>query len=396
MSVPDSPPVPVGVLTSSASRRAGGVFDAGRNLSSALAGARRYAVRVFTMRDADTERDRSEWADVPVEVFNPAGPRSLSFAPGLLPALRAYEPSIVHVHGLWMYPSIAALRWAGGGRPYIVSPHGMLDPWALANSRWKKRVAGFAYEDRHLRGAKCLHALNTAEASAFRSYGLRNPICVIPNGVPLPGPAPDTPAPWEGRIAPDSRVLFYLGRLHPKKGLDTLLEAWAQVEREAIDANWSLVVGGWDQGGHEAQLRMRSSSLGLEKTVHFIGPQYGGAKSAGFHHANAFILPSLSEGLPMTVLEAWAHELPVLMTAHCNLPQGFEAGAALAMDANAASIADQLRRLFSMSGPDCMEMGKRGRALVEREHQWPAIAAKMSAVYDWALDRGPMPDCVMN
>jgi poly(glycerol-phosphate) alpha-glucosyltransferase len=386
----------VAFLTASVSRRAGGVFDAVRNLAGSLRANVDYPVQVFGLHDRNAEVDRGAWGDVPVRTFGVAGPAAFGFAPGLERALEAAQPGIVHVHGLWMYPSVASLRWAKRGSPYVISPHGMLDPWAVKNSRWKKRLAGALYENRHLRGAACLHALNDAEAEAFRAYGLRNPVCVIPNGVEIPAGRPPVPAPWKGKLPKDVRVLFYIGRLHPKKGLETLLRAWSTVRRDAKGSGWHLVIAGWDQGGHEQELRALASTEGLNESIHFIGPQFGELKAACFQAAAAFILPSVSEGLPMTVLEAWAYGLPVLMTRQCNLPSGFEAGAALPIEPEAESIAEKLQLLFQMSDADRRVIGERGLALVKERHQWSAVAAQMIAVYEWALGGGPAPGCLVN
>ena len=381
------------LLTSSVSRHGGGVFDAVRNLAKSLRDNVGYHVQVFGLHDRDTDTDRTAWGDVPVRPFDVAGPAAFGFAPGLERALEAAQPEIIHVHGLWMYPSVVSLRWARRARPYVISAHGMLDPWAVKNSRWKKRLAGALYENRHLRGAACLHALNHAEAEGFRAYGLRNPVCVMPNGVEIPVGEVATPAPWKDKLPNDARVLFYIGRLHPKKGLDTLLRGWSMVQRDAKTSGWHLVIAGWDQGGHERELRRLASALGLHEGVRFIGPQFGESKAACFQAAEAFILPSLSEGLPMTVLEAWANGLPVLMTRQCNLPYGFEAGAAMRIEPEAESIAAELRVLFQMSDADRRAVGERGLALVRERHQWPTVAAQMIAVYEWALG-GSKPSSV--
>jgi poly(glycerol-phosphate) alpha-glucosyltransferase len=265
----------------------------------------------------------------------------------------------------------------------------MLDRWALNNSRWKKRISAVLYEDRHLRGAACLHALNEAEAESMRSYGLKNPICVIPNGVVLPE-AENTDCLQE------KRTLLYLGRLHPKKGLSSLIQAWSRVATKAHEAGWCLRIAGWDQNGHRAALEALADRLIVNSSVNFVGPQFGEAKAKCFRAASAFVLPSLSEGLPMSALEAWSWNLPVLMTANCNLPEGARAGAAIAMEADVESIAIALDRLFSMSHSELREMGSRGRGLVEERFQWPRVAQQMSEVYDWVLKRGPQPPCVAN
>jgi len=123
--------------------------------------------------------------------------------------------------------------------------------------------------------------------------------------------------------------------------------------------------------GHEQELRALASTQGLNESVHFIGPQFEELKAACFQAADAFILPSVSEGLPMTVLEAWAYGLPVLMTRQCNLPEGQAARAALMMEPDADSIVETLRRLFSMSEAERAATGARGRLLVEERYLWP-------------------------
>ena len=384
--------VRVALLTGPVSRRGGGVSDVVRSLGKSLADVSGSPVPVFGIQDAETEADLAGWGKVPLVAFPTAGPAAFGFAPQMGRALEAAHPDLLHVHGLWMYPSIASQRWAKGTRPYVITPHGMLDPWAVNNSRWKKRLAGVLFENRHLRGAACLHALNLEEAAAFRAYGLKNPICVIPNGVDLPlSREPGTPS-WKAKLPADSRVLFYIGRLHPKKGLEILLRAWSATAAQARASGWHLVIAGWDQRGHEQELRALAAAEGLGDSVHFIGPQFGDAKSASFQAADAFVLPSLSEGLPMTVLEAWSYGLPVLMTPQCNLQSGFEAGAALPMEPNADSVAGQLSVLFEMRDADRRAIGARGLELVKQRHQWPSIAAQMIAVYEWTLGLGPRPN----
>ena len=299
-----------------------------------------------------------------------------------------------------MYPSLASLRWSRRGRErrsYVVSPHGMLDPWAVRNSRLKKRLVAWWFEDAHLAGAACLHALADSEARAIRSYGLRNPICIIPSGVDLPDDEPRAPPPWAAE-ADGRRVLLYLGRLHPKKGLLNLVRAWAAVQADpsAVAGDWVLVIAGWDQGGHEAKLRRLIDELGAARTIRLVGPQFGDRKTASLAFADAFVLPSVSEGLPIAVLEAWSFGLPVLMTDACNLPEGFAAGAALRTGTDALPMAEALRALMAVSDADRQAMGARGRSLVQERFAWPTIAKQTSSVYEWVLGGGPPPACIVS
>jgi poly(glycerol-phosphate) alpha-glucosyltransferase len=257
-------------------------------------------------------------------------------------------------------------------------------------------MAGALFEDTHLRGAACLHALNEPEARAIRAYGLRNPICVLPNGVDLPRDKGQVPAAWAHAVGEGRKTLLFLGRLHPKKGLVNLVRAWNGVQRDGAARDWALVIAGWDQGRHERELKSLAQELGLGRSVCFAGPQFNRDKAATFASADAFVLPSLSEGLPMAVLEAWSYGLPVIMTPQCNLPEGLAADAALRIGSSPADIADGLRRLFAMAEGDRREMGKRGRRLVEERFAWPCIAEEMKAVYEWVLGGGPAPACVVS
>jgi poly(glycerol-phosphate) alpha-glucosyltransferase len=386
----------LGVLLASVSRRAAGVFEAVRRLCQSLVD-RDLRVSVFGLADEYSATDGASWRPLRPQVFQARRPLSFGWSGELGAALRAAQLDLIHAHGLWMYPSLANLRAAtAANRPYVISPHGMLDPWALRQSRWKKRLASFLFECRHLRRAACLHALTVAEARACRAYGLENPVAVIPNGIDLPESGPRLPAPWGGDADGCGPALLFLGRIHPKKGLCNLLSAWAQVRRDrgAAARDWLLVIAGWDQGGHEAELREQQRQLDLGAAVRFVGPVHGPDKAAAFRHAEAFVLPSFSEGLPMAVLEAWAHGLPAVLTPECNLPQGFAAGAALRVKPDARDLARGLHELLDLSAAQRRSMGARGRDLVAQQFTWPHIAAAMHATYDWVLGAGPRPSCI--
>jgi poly(glycerol-phosphate) alpha-glucosyltransferase len=320
------------------------------------------------------------------------GPEAFGYAPGLSRALKREGLDILHVHGLWMHYSLASLSWgrATAGAT-LLSPHGMLDPWALRNSGWKKQLALRCYEWNHLRGAACLHALCEAEAEAMRALGLRNAICIIPNSVEIPRAEVGSPPAWRLRIPAHSKVLLYLGRLHPKKGLVNLLQAWDGFSRARM-GEWHLVIAGWDQSGHEHELRRLVAERKM-RAVHFVGAQFGKDKAASFGSADAFVLPSLSEGLPMVVLEAWSHGLPALMTKECNLPEGFTAGAALEIGADRVAIRRGLDLLAQLSIEQRRDMGDKGRQLCRTRFSQRRSGEMMGAVYRWLLHGGPLPEC---
>jgi glycosyltransferase involved in cell wall biosynthesis len=387
----------VGLLTSWLSRRGGGVPEVIKPLARSL-GAQGCKVHAFGLAEP-LATNLGSWQGITFSAAVPVRPFAFGFAPSLLRMLESAELDLLHAHGLWMYPSFASLRWSRRQRrPCVVSSHGMLDPWAVRNAAWKKRLVGWWFEDAHLTEAACLHALNEAEARAIRAYGLRNPICVIPSGIKLPTDEAPAPPAWAKELSHSRKILLFLGRLHPKKGLANLLRALAAVQRDGstITREWTLVVAGWNQGGHEQELKRLADDLGVAETVRFVGPQFDRDKAASYGIADAFVLPSLSEGLPVAALEAWSYGLPVLMTEACNLPDGFAAGAALRIEASPAGIEEGLRSLFARSASERRAIGARGRMLVAKRFAWPQIAAEMRSAYEWVLGGGPKPSCVLS
>jgi glycosyltransferase involved in cell wall biosynthesis len=397
-------------IVASLSRKAGGLFESVRRLHQSLAELPEITVSVLGLRDEFTDEDLPQWKPLRVRAFPVHGPTQFGYAPQLKRALIEGDEQIIHNNGLWMYPSVAVSAWHRKTKgPYLISPHGMVDEWALKNSSWKKAVARIAYENGHLRNAACLRALCESEARSMRALGLRNPICIIANGIDLPESRMQTRcdgatarreaksrnAPWAGQVESHRKILFYLGRLHPKKNLLNLLDAWAETQRNfKLAKDWALVVAGWDQGAHETELRQRIADCGIGASVLMCGALYSAAKASAYNNADAFILPSLSEGLPMVILEAWACGKPVLMTPECNLPEGFATESALGIGTSVESIAAGLDTLFAMSDSDRTGMGERGRQLVAEKFTWPRIAAEMKSVYDWLLGGGTAPNCV--
>lgn len=372
------------------STKGGGVASVVESLSTALV-ARGATVNVFGLLDDLWLLERKGWRGSSAQAFPTVGPSALGLSPALGRALRDFRPDVIHTHGIWMFTSAIAARCGALGIPYIVSPHGMLDGWALGISRLKKLAARVLFENRHLGGATCLHALTCEEEKALRAFGLTGPSSVIPNGVDLPGRMDPGAPPWAGRFPREAKVLLFLGRLHPKKNVAGLLQAVRILLQRGLLGDWGVAIAGWGQGGHDEELQALAAELGLGTRVVFLGPLHGEQKSAAFRHAAAFVLPSHSEGLPMAVLEAWSYGLPVAMTTACNIPQGFEVGAAKEIATSPGVLASTLGEFLGYEVDELLRMGKRGRLLVEQDYSWPVVAERFLEVYRWTLHGGPPP-----
>jgi poly(glycerol-phosphate) alpha-glucosyltransferase len=360
-------------VVDTASRLAGGMFESVKGLARAMQADGEH-VSVIAGLDRWSMADRATWGAVPLTEVPVTGFRDKILARSMIAALDAAAPDLLHLHGIWGVGARATAHWARrSGRPVVIAPRGMLDPWAWQRSRMKKRVSSWLWEDRLLRGARLFHALNVPEADAIAAYQFGPPVSVIPNGVALPAHMADR------RVRGGKRTLLFVGRLHPKKGLAELITAWSLLP-PAVRASWRLAIAGWDEVGLLALLEAQVQALGLTDEIEFVGQVFGADKDAAFRDAAAFILPSYSEGLPMTVLEAWSYGLPVLMTAACNLPKGFTAGAAFEVTTDPRGMAAAMGAVLNEEAR-LADAGARGRALVEADHGWSAIGRAMTAAY---------------
>ena len=380
-------------------RDKGGIAACLPPMLSALA-EQNVECQLFSQRwPGDGELDFTS-SEAPFEIVRaPVADRSgFGFSPALREAARASEGELFHSHGLWMYSDYLAFASAHRqGKPHVISPHGMLEPWALANSALKKSAMRRLFQDRALRGARCLHALCEAERQVMRALGLRNPIAVVPNGVNLEEFAhlPDAGALAEQfPVVKNRRVLLFMARLHPKKGLLPLLEAWRACADSATASDWLLVIAGPDEAGHRAVLETAVARLALEKRVLFTGMLDGPLKRAALARADAFVLPSFSEGFSIAVLEAMASRLPVVLTPECHFPDALAHGAALEAAPQVKALEQQLSVLLEMSEAQRAQMGARGHQLVARDYSWQRVASDLKSLYQWCIHGGDAPACV--
>jgi glycosyltransferase involved in cell wall biosynthesis len=281
---------------------------------------------------------------------------------------------IVHNHGLWLAPNLAAQRAARrGGARFVCSPRGMLSPEALAFSRWRKRSVWTLWQRAGLNRAACLHATSEAEYADIRALGLRAPVAVVPNGVDVP-PAVDRPAP-DGE-----RTLLSLGRVHPKKGLDTLLRAWAKLE--GAHACWRLRIVGPAERNHDMELRALAESLRLER-VTIEGAVHGEAKLALYRAADLFVVPTRSENFGLTVAEALAVGSPVVCSKGAPWAGLETHGCGWWVERDPDSLARALGRAMATPTTELRVMGERGRQWMARDYAWSRVAADMLRVYAW-------------
>lgn len=299
----------------------------------------------------------------------------------------------IHIHGLWEQSTATAAHAARAlKKPYVLSAHGMLESWALNNKRIKKAIYSAITEKRNVRGAACLHALTAAEAEDYRRFGARLPIAMIPNGVSVPGTI--DPEPFLGKFPSlrSKRIVLFLGRIHFKKGLDVLVRAWATIAKRWPEAH--LVIAGPDFEETRAGIETLVSEHHLEGSVLFTGMLHEEMKWSALAAAQCFVLPSYSEGLSVSTLEAMGTGLPVIVTEQCNLPDVARLEAGWVIQPNADQLASSLREFLRNPQTTNVRIGARGRLLVQERYAWSTVAREMSEVYQWVLGGGPLPQSV--
>ncbi|MCY2952691.1 MAG: glycosyltransferase [Planctomycetota bacterium] len=300
------------------------------------------------------------------------------------------RPQALHLHNVWD-PILRAAAAEAVRRqiPYLILLNGMLDPWSLSQKPWKKRLALVLGYRTMLNRAAALHTGNTDETQLIAPLGLTAPAVIIPNGVfieeiePLP---PSTSFHAQHPELDGRPFVLFLSRLHYKKGLDYLADAFAIVAHDNSEVR--LVVAGPDDGAR-ADFEQRIAQAGLAPRVHIVGPLYGPAKLAALTGSACFCLPSRQEGFSVAITEALACRVPVVVSEQCHFPEVATAGAGFVVKLDPHEIASAVLRVLA-DAHRATQMGHAGRSLVESRYTWPRVAEQCVAAYQRALSHyGP-------
>ena len=306
------------------------------------------------------------------------------------------KPDIIHLHGVWAFSNHVWAHLARKKRiPYVIAPRGMLEPWSLNTKKWKKRLAMWLYQRRDIKMAVALHATAKSEADQLRRLGFRQAIIVLPNGVDFPANMPMRLSRTDCK-----RTALFLSRIHPKKGVMELVEAWAKIkemgqERETGDGvspnkwvNWHFEYAGPDYGGHLAKVQKRILELGLEEDFTYLGELNDTQKWEVYGRADLFVLPTYSENFGIVIAEALVACLPVVTTRGAPWEELESEHCGWWIETGIEPLAKALRDAMSLTDEKRLAMGENGRRLVDAKYAWSAIAEQMKGAYDWVLNRG--------
>jgi glycosyltransferase involved in cell wall biosynthesis len=310
--------------------------------------------------------------------------RSAEFAAAV--STRVDEFDLVHIHGLYLYPTLVSSRLCRQRAiPYIVAPRGMLDPYAIrGKSSFKKRLYLWLFERRNLDGAAALHFTSTEEQRLAAVLGIRSPGFVVPNGLTMaefPDKQPASSPNGMGR----NRTIVFLGRIDAKKGLDLLVPAFARVV--AAQPKAQLLLAGPDDRGYLSEVKGLIGRHGLQSSVSYAGMLLGEEKLEALRSAALLVLPSYSENFGMVVIEALACRTPVVITERVNIHREIvKAGAGLVTPCEVEALAGAM--LYLLQNPDeARAMGTRGRTLIEERFSWENVAQAMMVEYEQVLAR---------
>jgi glycosyltransferase involved in cell wall biosynthesis len=293
------------------------------------------------------------------------------------------KPDIIDVQGLWNSASIFNfLYFRNNSTPYVITPRGMLEKWALQKSYLKKKIFYHLLEKYNINNAACIRATSLLEAKNIRYLGFKNPIVNIPNAIQI--------SQINFKIKKNSvkkRILF-LSRLNPKKGIVELLNAWKIIQDKNLD--WELVICGYDENRYKKKMLDLSVKLELKRIV-FLEPVYGEKKNALYKSCDLFILLSHSENFGLVIAEALSFGLPVITTVNTPWKSLNKKGCGWCIELNEKIIINTMNYAMNLSNKERFEMGKEARKWIIKDYSTNAMIIKIYRVYNWILNKGPKP-----
>lgn len=322
---------------------------------------------------------------VEIRYFTIQHPRFWGFSIPLVLALRKVirESDIVHIHSLYLFHGVAAAHYCRKYNiPYLICPHGTLDPFLYKRHRLRKSVMEFLFERRNIKYAAAIHFTMEEEKKLAEPYIFKTLGIVVPHGLDL---SEYESLPKQGAFRSQypeiggKKIILFFGRLNFKKGLDVLVRAFAQVAQEWDDVR--LVIAGPDNDGYGEKVREWLRRRGVLNRATFTGMLLGKDKLSVLRDGDMFVLPSYTENFGIAVMEAMACGVPVVISDKVNIWREIAAsGAGRVAPCDADRFAEIISELLE-NRESAKQMGERGKALVMERFQWSDVAQTMEDAY---------------
>ena len=296
---------------------------------------------------------------------------------------------IIQLQSIWDLRYHMVARIARKYRiPYIITPRGMLEPWSLSQNSWKKKIGLWCYQLRDLNKAAGVYATAEMEAKHVRDLGIKIPIAIINNGIETED--------YSCRTTMDvvKKQVLFLSRLHVKKGIELLIEAWKGLKTDFPD--WQLLIVGNGEEEYVNSLQKKVSEAGLTEMVKVMPPVFGKAKHELYCESALFCLPSFSENFGMVVAEALSCGVPVITTNDTpwqilNWDAESKSRTGWCIDLSVANLEKTLREAMSLTPSILYEMGQKGSELVYNNFNYHSVADKTKDFYNWVLRKKNKP-----
>jgi glycosyltransferase involved in cell wall biosynthesis len=327
-----------------------------------------------------------------IKAIKTIGPPHLGLVPSLINKRKSVIENfnIVHQHGIFLPISIFTKSISNKVK-VIISPHGLLEPQALLAQSWKKSIVRFLYENSNLKKSSCLVACSEKEASNLSSLNFDVPIAILPNGIDENFIKEKTTFQERilfrktKKIPQEKKILLFISRIHPIKGLPFLLRLILKMKTEIKDADWILVIAGINEKNHEQSLKNFVEKYFLGDIVKFVGPVYGRDKILLYDNASAFVLPSKSENFGIVVIEALARGIPVIASTNTPWSDLTEFKCGWWVKRNEQDFLITLKNLLKLNSSELTKMGESGKKLVKKKYLWESIAEQSVNLYRWIL-----------
>ena len=299
----------------------------------------------------------------------------------LIKEILKINPEIVHIHGLWRVQTRIARDLLKARIPYVITPHGMLDKWALNQSPLKKIISWYLWEKNALDNSSFIQVLSSGELEAIKKINNVWKCHLISNGIFIPKrkdfKSKEYPKSWVNKIPTNANVLLFLGRFHKKKGINELIKAWEVISQYSYSKNWWICF----VGSGNLKILKKFDTPSENKRIIVSKPVFDAEKEKVFSNSSAFILSSFSEGLPMAALEAMSYGIPCLISENCNLTEPLSIGAAIKTNPSVNEIIKSLKYLIKMNYEDKQEMSKLAYDYLSRNHDWSKLTRQLNDLY---------------
>ena len=294
---------------------------------------------------------------------------------------------LIQIQSVWEMPYHKVILEARKQNiPYIVTPRGMLEPWSLSQKKWKKKLAWWLYQRNDVQKSACVFTTAKMEAEHVSNLGITTCKAVIPNGI-------ETDAyPCKTSVEGVKKQVLFLSRVHVKKGIELLFEAWKRLHTDYVD--WQLLVIGNGEAEYIHSLENRVESLGLKDSIKILPPVFGEAKIKVYQESALFCLPSFSENFGMVIAEAMSCGTPVITTTNCPWEILNETNTGWCVDLSVENLERALREAMGMDANALYDMGQRASKFIFDNFDYRSVTRKTLRLYEWLLNSGEKPEFV--